>query len=149
GGAISGLMCGTTYHFRATATNASGTGVGLDATFVTQPCAPATNAASSLTQTSATLNGNLNPNGIATSGFFEYGLTTSYGTATSPQPLGSGSSVVAFNAATGATLICGTVYHYRASATNVSGTTAGSDGNFLTLPCPPTTQAATSITRTN
>jgi hypothetical protein len=33
-GALSGLTCGTTYHYRATATNSLGTSVGADATFV-------------------------------------------------------------------------------------------------------------------
>jgi beta-mannanase len=33
-GALTGLTCGTTYHYRVTATNAGGTNVGADATFV-------------------------------------------------------------------------------------------------------------------
>ena len=33
----------------------------------------------SLTQTNATLNGTVNPLGAATTGYFQYGLTTNYG----------------------------------------------------------------------
>ena len=40
GGAITGLTCNTQYHFRATATNANGTTVGSDATFISGPCSP-------------------------------------------------------------------------------------------------------------
>src|SRR3989440_5072597 len=39
----------------------------------------ATDPASSITDTSATLNGNVNPNGSSTTVYFEYGTTTSYG----------------------------------------------------------------------
>lgn len=35
---IGGLACGTTYHYRAAATSAFGTGFGADAAFVTAPC---------------------------------------------------------------------------------------------------------------
>jgi beta-lactamase superfamily II metal-dependent hydrolase len=37
--AITGLACGTRYHFRATATNTGGTTNGLDGTFTTRACA--------------------------------------------------------------------------------------------------------------
>ena len=72
GGAIAGLACGTTYHFRATATNAGGTTNGADATFTTTVCpgpTVVTGAASAITLTSATLNGTVNPNGSATTAF--------------------------------------------------------------------------------
>ena len=51
----------------------------------------ATGAASSITTTSAQLNGSVNPNGSATTYYFEYGLTTAYGAATPVQNAGSGS----------------------------------------------------------
>ena len=39
-----------------------------------------TEAATLVTTTSATLNGTVNPGGLATTYYFEYGTTTSYGT---------------------------------------------------------------------
>lgn len=39
---VSGLSCGATYHYRAFATNADGTGVGADDTFTTDDCPPST-----------------------------------------------------------------------------------------------------------
>src|SRR5262249_49928196 len=37
---VSGLVCGTLYHFRAKGTNTSGTTLGSDATFTTSACPP-------------------------------------------------------------------------------------------------------------
>src|SRR4051795_9639612 len=39
-GAVTGLTANTTYHFRASATNAGGTGVGSDQTLTTPPSPP-------------------------------------------------------------------------------------------------------------
>src|SRR5205814_8890424 len=85
GGSVTGLSCGTLYHFRATAMNAGGTTNGMDATFTTLSCTPpsvTTGSATAIGRTSATLNGTANPNGSATTANFEYGLTTSYGNTT-------------------------------------------------------------------
>src|SRR5262249_19144535 len=46
----------------------------------------------SVDATTATLNGTVNPGGAATTAYFEWGPTTSYGTKTVAQNLGSGSS---------------------------------------------------------
>ena len=72
----------TTYHFRISATNAGGTSKGSDETFKTLPNAPTvvTKAASAITQTTATLNATVNPNGGEVSQCeFEYGTTNAYG----------------------------------------------------------------------
>ena len=108
-----------------------------------------TQAATTVAENGATLNGTVNPNGSTTTALFDYGLTTSYGSqaAASPAP-GSGTSAVAVSAGvTG--LNCATAYHYRAVASNASGTTNASDLTFTTSACPPptvVTVAATSIT---
>ncbi len=81
--AISGLSANTTYHFRISATNPSGTSKGSDETTKTllgNAPTVVTKAASSVTQTSATLSATVNPNGGEVGKCeFEYGETTSYG----------------------------------------------------------------------
>ncbi len=134
---VKGLAANTTYHFRIVANNAEGTGEGSDQTLTTLPNPPTvvTKTASSITQTSATLNATVNPNGGAVSECkLEYGTTTAYGSsaACTPSP-GSGTSPVAVSASvTG--LSPGTTYHFRISATNAGGTSNGSDQAFATQP---------------
>jgi subtilisin family serine protease len=148
----------TTYHFRVVASNPRGTAKGADQAFTTLPNPPAptvvTSAASSVTQTGATLNGTVNPNGDAVGDCrFEYGLTNAYGSnvpcASAP---GSGTSPVAVSAAiTG--LSANATYHVRVVATSAGGTSRGVDQQFTTLPNPPRaptvgTSAASSVTQT-
>ena len=82
-GPVSPLTPGTTYHYRAVGVNSLGRALGADLTFTTlaQP-AVTTSPATSITSTNATLNGTVNPNGAATTAYFRYGLTTSYGSYT-------------------------------------------------------------------
>lgn len=97
-----------------------------------------TGTASGLSQTAATLNGTVNPNGAATTYQFEYGTSTGYGSTApaSPGSAGSGSAAVAESASlTG--LSAGTVYHFRLNATNATGTTHGSDQSFTTTAVTP------------
>ena len=104
-----------------------------------------------MTQTGATLNATVNPNGGEIGDCsFEYGATASYGSSApcTPQP-GSGETPVSVTATiTG--LDPNTTYHYRVAATNTSGTTAGSDETLKTLPTAPTVQtgAAGEVTQT-
>jgi hypothetical protein len=90
-------------------------------------------AATQLTPTGATLNGNVNPNGVATSGSFEWGtsptLTTS--TATDSQPIGSGTSNQPITANVPG-LVAGTTYYFRTVATSSAGTVKGSILSFTT-----------------
>jgi phosphodiesterase/alkaline phosphatase D-like protein len=139
---VMGLSANTTYHFRIVATNAGGTGIGTDQTFKTLPNPPTvvTNAASSIMQTTATLNATVNPNGGEVSSCkLEYGTSETYGSSVSctPSSPGSGNSAVAVSASvTG--LSANTTYHFRVVATNAGGTGTGSDGTFKTLPNAPT-----------
>jgi hypothetical protein len=132
--ALSGLTANTTYHYRVVSKNIGGPGNGLDQTFTTLPNPPTvlTAAASSITQTSATLNATVNPNeGNVGECKFEWGTTTAYSSppvACSSLP-GSGTSPVAVSAAiTG--LTNKTTYHFRISATNAGGTRQGPDQTF-------------------
>ena len=128
---ISGLTANTTYNYRLVAQNNAGTTYGSNLTFKTSGTPPSatTNSASSITTRSAQLNGSVNPNGISTTYYFQYGTTTSYGTNTSSTSAGSGTSSVSVNA-TIDYLTAGTTYHYRLVATNSVGTTYGSDVSF-------------------
>jgi len=104
-------------------------------------------AASSVTGTTASLNGSVNANNASTAVSFNFGLTSAYGTtytATPPSVTGNSPTPVYYNL-TG--LIPGTTYHFRASGTNIIGTTNGSDLTFTTPLIPPsvTTLAASNI----
>jgi hypothetical protein len=102
-----------------------------DGSSIVTPTAPTVNtdSASSLTSSSATLNGTLNPNGLGTTYYFEYG--TSYGSTTTETDAGSGTDDVSVSAdITG--LNAETTYHFRLVATNSAGTTEGSDRTFTT-----------------
>jgi outer membrane protein assembly factor BamB len=99
-------------------------------TVVTEPAA-------SVTQTAATLNASVNPNGATvTECSFEYGPTSTYGSSTPCESLpGSGETPVAVSASLHG-LSANTTYHYRIAATNLGDTSHGSDETFNTLPNP-------------
>jgi hypothetical protein len=92
-----------------------------------------TGDATAIGQTAATLQGSVNPRGAATTYRFDYGKTSGYGSSTTPQSAGSGTSDSSVSARiTG--LAPGMTYHFRVEATNSAGTTLGKDRRFTTLP---------------
>jgi len=103
-----------------------------------------TGGADGITTTSAMLHGTVNPNGLQTTAFFEYGTNVSQSvTSTAAQPMGFGtSSLPLAEPATG--LACGTTYTYYAAAGNSAGSNSGQWQTFTTLSCP--TSSAPSIT---
>ena len=107
-----------------------------------------TNAAGSITETGATLKATVNPEAKATSYYFEYGTTTSYGSKTAEASAGSGTSnVEESKAITG--LTASTTYDYRVVASNSDGTTDGSNHTFATTAKPVVeTKKATGISET-
>jgi uncharacterized repeat protein (TIGR01451 family) len=132
------LASGTTYHYRIDAYNSAGTSLGADVVFTTGTTQPPptvqTLPASSVTDSSAVLNGNVNPNGdSSTSAYFEYGLTTSYGTITTQT--GIGATAQNFSA-TISGLTPSTTYHYRIDAANTGGSSRGADATFTTAAVP-------------
>jgi hypothetical protein len=136
---LAGLTAGTTYHYRVIATNASGTTVGADRTFRTTGTAPppppapsATTGGATVIGASATLGGSVNPNGVASSYYFEFGTTAAYGQQTPPQSAGAGSSAVSVSASLSG-LVASTTYHYRLVAVGPNGAFAiGADKTFTT-----------------
>ncbi len=87
--------------------------------------------AQNITQTSGKIRGAVNPNGQATTYYFEWGTSTSYGHETAHRD--AGSFVKTLNVdETIANLTPGTTYHYRLVAQNPSGTSHGSDRTFTT-----------------
>ncbi len=106
-----------------------------------------TGRASAVTQTSAALNGTVNPNGSSTTYYFQWGLTDGYGDAHSAASAGHGTRTLSVRQ-TASQLIPGTIYHYRLVATNGAGTTVGADRTFRTAGHPPpgvTTGPATAL----
>jgi len=111
--------------------------------------AVATEPATAVAANSATLNGTVNPQGAATTYYFQYGLTTAYGSSTPGTSAGAGSSVVAVNVPV-PNLTPQSTYHFRIVAVNAGGTSYGAARTFTTTsPGPPapevTTQPASSI----
>lgn len=91
---------------------------------------------SHLTDTTAGLHGSVNPNGSATTYFFQWGLTTAYGVNSVEHSAGHGTKSVSVST-TARGLIPGTSYHYRLVATNAAGTSIGADRTFTTAGNPP------------
>jgi hypothetical protein len=99
---------------------------------VAVPPTVTTGSVTSVTSSSATLNGTVNPNGLSTTYYFNYGTTTSYGSTTASANAGSGTSNVSVSADV-IGLSANTTYHIRIVATNSAGTSYGSDQSFTTL----------------
>jgi len=147
---ITGLTEGTTYHFRVKTENSLGTTFGDDMSFTTLGQVPvaATQSATNITLTEATLNGMVNANYLSAIVSFEYGTTLNYGeTIPAIQNPVTGNTDTSVSAGiTG--LLVGTTYHYRIKAENSLGTTYSNDISFTTLGQVPSvsTQGATLIT---
>ncbi len=131
---ISGLTANTTYYFRVVTANSAGTAKGADGTFktlsATGPPVVITNPATNVSSSSATLNGTVDPHGLTTTVYFQYGTTTSYGHSTANQTK-TGNTYQNVAANTGG-LTQTTTYHFRMVAANSAGTVYGSDRSFTT-----------------
>lgn len=137
GATLSGLAPNTTYYYRAVATSAAGTTTGALRSFRTAgtPQAPTavTLPATAVGTTTATLAGQVNPNGRQTASTFEYGTSTSFGAISDVVALDDADAPEPVSAAlTG--LAPGTTYLYRVVAINAAGTSNGVVRSFTTSP---------------
>ena len=127
---LSGLTSGTTYYYKAFATNNAGTAYGEIMSFTT-PNLPTvtTGTASSVTGTGATLSGNVTSDGNATvtARGFVYGTSANNLSQTVQSGSGTGSFTKALTG-----LSNSTTYYYKAYATNVAGTAYGDVMSFTT-----------------
>lgn len=80
---------------------------------------------------SARLNGFVQPNGLRTTVYFEYGRTTNYGMLTYSKEVGDGTTPVPVDCPVSA-LTSGAIHHFRCVATNSAGVYYGGDTLFLT-----------------
>ena len=136
---LTGLTSGTLYHFRVKAVSSEGTTFSDDLTFTTlQLPVSTTGAATSVTNTTATLNGTVNAANLSTTVTFEYGTSISYGStvAAIPDPVTGGNPTSVSADLTD--LIPQTTYHFRVKAESAGGTTYGNDQTFQTLCTAPT-----------
>jgi hypothetical protein len=99
------------------------------------PPAVKTGAASALTQQTATIKGSINPRGVPTAFYFQFGPTSAYGTRTTTGDAGAGTKTIAASAPLTA-LKPNTTYHFRLVAFSTAGTTRGADRAFKTLQIP-------------
>ena len=97
----------------------------------TGPPVVITNPATYIASFSARLKGSVDPHGLTTTVYFQYGTTISYGLTTAIQS--KTGNTYQNVAATISGLTASTTYHFRIVATNSAGTRYGSDRTFTTL----------------
>ncbi len=142
---LTGLQTETTYHYRIVAENSTGTTFGYDQTFTTlraEPPFALTEEATNVDETTATIDGIVNPKKLATTFHFEWGTTTAYKEGKKKEKkAGEGSSNVP-ESENLTKLEPGTEYHYRIAAKSAGGEQPGLDHTFkthgwITVPTPP------------
>jgi hypothetical protein len=132
---LSGLLPGTTYHFRLVGNNGIvGPQAGPDQTFTTAPAAGG--GASGVTSTRAALTGTINPHGVQSTYHFNYGPTSAYGASTADANAGAGEGDQRVSLPV-SSLLPDTTYHVQVVAVSTNGVTrSGADGLFRTAPAP-------------
>jgi hypothetical protein len=101
------------------------------------PGTTTTGAASAITETTAGVTGAVSTDGAASLVHFDYGTSTAYGSASTPQKVAPASGVSTSVSAALAALPEGTVIHYRLVAQTDFGTVDGADATFTTASPPP------------
>ena len=129
---ISALQHNTPYHWRVVVRTNNGTFNGVDHEF-SIPYDPEIReeGASDVQSREASVGGNIQPGGIQTTYYIEYGPTEAYGMRTEEGSAGAGDVFEGVSAHL-ENLEPGTLYHFRVVATNAHGTAFGQDSKFET-----------------
>ena len=130
-----GLIEGMQYFFRLVASNSEGENKSAITSFNTLPIPPAVNTltATGITTTGATLNGTVNPNGVAAEAWFQYGTDPSFTSfaETAHQALGPGTTGQSVSS-TVSMLTPWRTYYFRMVASHDGGTQKGTMDSFPT-----------------
>ncbi len=128
---ISGLIAGTTYHFRLVGENSEGTSNGNDMSFTPGAASLSTTTPSSVTMTSASSGGNITSDGGNTVTARGVCWSTTLNPVATGNHTTDGTGTGTFTSSiTG--LSSSTTYHVRAYATTSAGTFYGDDKTFTT-----------------
>ena len=136
---LTNLIPNTTYHCQFAASNVFNLGaVSADISFTTlegppPPPTAVTGPATDITGTSATIYGDLNPNGLDTTFYFHWGTNTAFGNTTPSSWVPAQNTPINGIARSLTGLSPGTTYHYELVAINDAGAFFGGDKSFTTL----------------
>ena len=130
---VTRLSSGRTYYYQLNVSfNGSSYPGGVQHfTTLFPPPTVSTGGASSITSTSATISGTVNPHGAPTTYWVEYGPTSTYGFSTGPVSAGSGTSNLTVHVPLGG-LSANTPYFYALVASNGVQTVVGTGRSFKT-----------------
>ncbi len=131
---LTGLIIGTTYHYRVRAENSGGTSLGSDISFIASTIPTlTTSATTSVTQTTASSGGNITSDGGASVTARGVCWSTSSNPTTGNSKTTNGTGTGSFTSSiTG--LTANTKYYLKAYATNSAGTSYGDEVSFTTSP---------------
>jgi hypothetical protein len=147
---VTGLESGNKYYYRLCASSNGGKSCGDQKNFFA-PSKPivTTYDATEIGTLGATFNGTVNPGGLYTMYYFEYGESSSYGIKKSQVSAGNGGDPKTVSLPLPNSFTPGKLYHYRIVASNNMGVSYGEDKTFtaqkLIAPSA-TTGSATNIT---
>ena len=144
GGGCSGI--GTCQVVMNADTNVTATFTSTAAPSPGSPTPVLTGAPTTVTDGGAGFSGSVNPDGLPTTAYFQYGLDKKYSQVgasganytaqTQPQTVGSDFTTHGVGPVTVAGLVPNALYHVRLVATNSAGTTFGQDVTFTTAAAP-------------
>ncbi len=140
---VGNLTPNTLYHYRVVATNSQGTTAGSDGTFTTPAVLPlvTTLPASFLTPATANLNGTVDPRGLPTTVFFEYGLQPNVLEQTTPTQEAGSAAGNQDRWVQVADLAADTTYFFRMVAVTTDGRVNGAVQSFRTAAVKPVFRA--------